>query len=347
MQRRTFLQNLGTAAVGAATLSSHRLFGAPAASGAPTPIIQTVRGPIPASSLGPTLPHEHLIVDFIGADQVSPTRYDADEVFRVTLPHLTQIHALGLRALVECTPAYLGRDPRLLARLSEASGLHLVTNTGLYGARKNVFLPPYAHTESTAQLAARWTAEACDGIEGTGIRPGFIKIGVDAEPVLSPVQRNLVAAGALTHLATGLTVAVHTGRGPGLEQLDILHELGVAPSAYIWVHAQGAADDALFAAADRGAWISCDGLNRNTVTRHLHLCREFKQRGQLGHVLLSHDAGWFDPAKPGGGTFRPFDLLSTVFLPLLRREDFSDSEIDLLTVRNPAEAFAPRVRPAQ
>lgn len=344
MQRRTFLQNLGTAAVGAATLSSHRLFGAPAASGAPTPIIQTVRGPIPASSLGPTLPHEHVLVDFIGAEQVSPSRYAADEVFRVSVPHLRQIHALGLRALVECTPAYLGRDPRLLARLSEASGLHLVTNTGLYGARQNIFLPPYAHTESAAQLAARWTAEAYDGIEGSGVRPGFIKIGVDPEPALSPVQRNLVAAGALTHLATGLTVAIHTGRGPGLEQLDVLRDHGVAPSAYIWVHAQGAADDALYAAADRGAWISCDGLNRNTVTRHLHLCRELKQRGHLDRVLLSHDAGWFDPAKPGGGTFRPFDLLSTVFLPLLRRENFTEAEIEQLTVRNPAAALAVRVR---
>lgn len=337
MQRRTFLQNLGVAALATPLLRA----------AAPTPIIQTVRGPVPAASLGPTLPHEHLLVDFIGADQVSPSRYAADEVFRIALPHLTQIHALGLRALFECTPACLARDPRLLARLSEASGIHLVTNTGLYGARKNIFLPPFAHTESAAQLAARWTAEARDGIEGTGIRPGFIKIGVDADPALSPVQRKLVAAGALTHLATGLTIAVHTGRGPGLEQLDVLREFGVAPSAYIWVHAQGAADDALFAAADHGAWISCDGLNRNTVTRHLHLCREFKKRGQLGRVLLSHDAGWFDPAKPGGGTFRPFDLLSTVFIPLLRREEFSMAEIGLLTIHNPAEAFALRVRPGR
>eukprot|EP01031_Cornospumella_fuschlensis_P049085 gene49085-biopygen39331 len=230
--------------------------------------------------------------------------------------------------------------------LSAASDLHLITNTGLYGARKNLFLPSYAHTESAAELAARWTVEARDGIADTGIRPGFIKIGVDPEPALSPVQRNLVAAGALTHLATGLTIAIHTGRGPGLEQLDILRAHGVAPAAYIWVHAQGATDDALSAAADRGAWISCDGLNRNTVPRHLHLCRELKKRGHLSRVLLSHDAGWFDPAKPGGGEFRPFDLLSTVFLPLLRREGFGDAEIDVLTIQNPATAFAVRIRPA-
>ncbi|MGH8020026.1 MAG: phosphotriesterase, partial [Opitutaceae bacterium] len=42
---------------------------------------------------------------------------------------------LGVETLVECTPAYVARDPKLLARLSEASGLHVLTNTGLYGAR--------------------------------------------------------------------------------------------------------------------------------------------------------------------------------------------------------------------
>ena len=306
--------------------------------------IQTVRGKIPAGELGRTLAHEHVLVDFIGAELVAPKRYDAEEVFRVVLPHLQQAWELGARALVECTPNFLARDARLLLRLSEASGLHLVTNTGLYGARKNIFLPGYAHAESAEQLAARWTAEARDGIADTGVRPGFIKSGVDAEPVLSAVQRKLVVAAALTHAATGLTIAVHTGRGPGLEQLEVLKEHGVGAAAWVWVHAQGAKEEDLITAAERGAWISCDGLNRNSVTRHLHLCREFKRRGLLGRVLLSHDAGWFDPAKPGGGMFRPYDLLFAVFLPLLRENGFSEAEIDQVTVRNPAEAFAVRVR---
>lgn len=341
MKRRTFLSKVGVVAVAAAAGTRARMAEGEAGGAR---WIQTVRGKIPAGELGRTLAHEHVLVDFIGAELVSPTRYEADEVVRVVLPHLKQARDLGARALVECTPAFLARDPRLLVRLSEASGLHLLTNTGLYGARKNIFLPAYAHTESAEQLAARWTAEARDGIAGTGVRPGFIKSGVDAEPVLSAVQRKLVAAAALTHAATGLTIAVHTGRGPGLEQLDVLKEHGVGAAAWVWVHAQGAKDEDLFAAAERGAWISCDGLNRNSVTRHLHLCREFKRRALLGRVLLSHDAGWFDPAKPGGGTFRPFDLLFAVFLPLLRENGFSETEIDQVTVRNPAEAFAVRVR---
>jgi phosphotriesterase-related protein len=335
MHRRTFL-HLAAGIAAATTVRSGDL----------APVIQTVRGPIPASALGRTLPHEHVLVDFVGADVIGPGRYEADKVFAAALPHLRRIQQLGAQALFEATPDFIGRDPRLLARLSEASGLHLVTNTGLYGARQNKFLPAYAHQESAAQLAARWIAEARDGIDGTAVRPGFIKSGVDGEPKLSPVHRKLVAAAALTHAATGLTVAVHTGRGPGLEQLDVLREQGVGPAAYVWIHAQGARDDELFAAADRGAWLSFDGLNRPTVTRHLTLCQEMKRRGHLGRVLLSHDAGWYDPAKPDGGTFRPFDLLFTTFLPLLRENGFSDTEIDQLTIRNPAAAYSVRVQGA-
>ena len=45
--------------------------------------IQTVQGPLSADHLGITLMHEHVMVDFAGADQAGPHRYDVEEVFRV------------------------------------------------------------------------------------------------------------------------------------------------------------------------------------------------------------------------------------------------------------------------
>jgi phosphotriesterase-related protein len=341
MKRREFIQVLGGAGI-AVTATS----GAADPRAEPrSPIVETVRGPIPARDLGRVLPHEHVLVDFVGAELVSPSRYDANQVFASVLPHLKRVRELGARSLFECTPAFLGRDPRLLARLSEASGLHLITNTGFYGARQNKFIPRFAQREIAQQLAARWIGEVRDGIADTGIRPGLIKCGIDTDPKLSPFHRTLIAAAALTHAATGLTIAVHTGRGPGLEELDVLRERRVAPGAFVWVHAQGARDDDLFAAAEKGAWLSFDGLNGPTLARHLHLCTQMKKRGFLSRVLLSHDAGWFDPAKPNGGEFRPFDLLFTKFLPLLLENGFTSTEVDQLTIRNPAEAFAIRARP--
>jgi len=343
MNRRAFLSVLSSGLYAA----THGKAASTAASqpALPTPNVLTVRGPIAANTLGRTLPHEHVLVDFIGADLVSPSRYDPLIVFDKTLPFVRQAAALGFRAIFEATPAFLGRDPRLLARLSEASGIHLVTNTGLYGARQNKFIPAYAHQESAAQLSRRWIGEAKDGIAETGIRPGFIKSGVDADPTLSPMHEKLVRAAALTHAATGLTIAVHTGRGPGLQQLALLREHGVAPSAYVWVHAQGARDEDLFAAAELGAWLSFDGLNQPTLTRHLHLCTAMKQRGHLRQILLSHDAGWYDPAKAEGGPIRSYELLSSAFIPLLRKNGFTEAEVDQLTIQNPASAFTVRPRP--
>ncbi len=342
MNRRAFLSVLGSGVWVAAhgQLSSPRV-GQPAK---PTPTVQTVRGPIAAHALGRTLPHEHVLVDFVGADLVSPSRYDPLAVFEKTIPYVRRAAELGFQTIFEATPDFLGRDAHLLARLSEASGIHFVTNTGLYGARQNKFIPPYAHHESAEQLSRRWIAEAEHGIGETGIRPGFIKSGVDPDPTLSPLHEKLVRAGALTHAATGLTFAVHTGRGPGLPQLTLLREHGVAPAAFVWVHAHGARDDDLFAAAELGAWLSFDGLNQPTLSRHLHLCTTMKARGHLGQILISHDAGWYDPAKPEGGPFRNYELLSAAFLPLLSENGFTAAEIDQLTIQNPANAFAVRRR---
>ena len=200
--------------------------------------VMTVLGPISPDQFGSALAHEHVLVDFIGADRVSRERYDANDAFEVTLPYLRRVKELGCGGFAECTPAYLGRDPRLLERLAKATGLRVLTNTGYYGAAKDQFVPRHAYEESADLLADRWVKEWWDGIEGTGIRPGFIKTGVDAGP-LSGIDRKLIQAAARTHARTGLTIASHTGNTrAALEQLDVLAEERVRPDAFIWVHAQ-------------------------------------------------------------------------------------------------------------
>ncbi|WP_428939394.1 phosphotriesterase family protein [Fontivita pretiosa] len=303
--------------------------------------VMTVDGPVHASQLGVTLPHEHLLVDFIGADRATPDRYDRDDVQRAVLPHLKQLAALGCSTLVDCTPAYLGRDPILLKRLSQASGLKIITNTGYYGAGPDFkYLPQHARDESVDQLAQRWVREFEHGIDGTGVRPSFIKIGVNESP-LHELHRKLVLAAAQTHHRTGLTIASHSGDGnAALEQLAILREQGVAPRAFIWVHAQVERDPELHARiAEMGAWLSFDGIAPETVQRHVELVLAARRRGKLGQVLVSHDAGWYRPGEAGGGHFRPFDTLFVLFLPALRHAGLTEAEIAQLTTHNPAAAL--------
>ena len=305
--------------------------------------VHTVTGPIPAAQLGLTLMHEHVLVDFIGADQVSPRRYDANHAFTAALPHLLQARKNGCRTLVECTPAFLGRDVMLLRRLSEASDLQILTNTGLYGAAKDKHLPRYAFTETAEQLAARWAREVEQGIDGSSIRPAFMKIGVDEAP-LSDVDRKLVRAAAITSRSTGLTIASHTGTGPAaMAELELLDEARVPASSFIWVHAQSERDSAFHTrAAKAGAWVEFDGISETSISRHVELVLQMKTQGLLGRVLVSHDAGWYRVGEPGGGQFRPFDTLFTKFIPALAAAGLTSSEVNQLLVENPRQALTAR-----
>jgi phosphotriesterase-related protein len=332
--------------LGAAAMLSGPSRGSAAADSA-TGRVMTVLGPIAPGEMGVTLPHEHILVDFAGADAATPDRYKADEVVAVAKPHLARIRGRGVRTLVDCTPAYLARDPAILRRLSEATGLHILTNTGYYAAGGGKYLPAHARSESADELAARWLAEWREGIGGTGVRPGFQKIGVDAG-ALPEVGVKLVLAAARVHKNCGLTIAAHTGDGrAAIQELDLLREEGVSPSAFIWVHANAEPDMALHAeAAARGAWIEFDGVAPGTIDRHVELVAALKARGRLDRALLSHDAGWYHVGEPGGGEFRPYDTLWNDLVPALRRAGFTDAEVRALTVDNPREAFTIRVRPA-
>jgi len=296
----------------------------------------TVLGAIAPAQLGRTLIHEHIMVDFIGAEATRPGRYDPEEVFSKALPPLQQVKAAGCSTLVDCTPAYIGRDAALLRRLSQASGLQIVTNTGLYGAAHEKYVPRFGYTESAQQLAARWVREFEDGIWPSGVRPGIIKIGVNSGP-LSEIDAKLVKAAAMTHEQTGLTIASHTGDGiAAMAQIAALKSYGVAPAGFIWVHAQNEADTQLhLRAVEAGAWVEFDGISAATAKKHVELVLGMKHAGYLGRLLLSQDSGWYHVGEPGGGNFQPYDFLFTEFLPLLGRSGLSEKEIETLMVRNP------------
>ena len=108
------------------------------------------------------------------------------------------------------------------------------------------------------------------GIEGTGIRPGFLKIGVD-KGRLSEIDRKLIVAAARCHGQTGLRICVHTGDGAAaLDILDTLKEEGVSPEAYVWIHAQSETDRSIHVrAAEAGAWLEFDGVSPKSLDLHV------------------------------------------------------------------------------
>ncbi len=334
---------MAVASVGLAPALAHTPFKKSAESN-----IMTVRGVLDPSAAGVFLPHEHVISRFGEPPEEVGTYPQAQTVDEVSA-YMTYLKNLGCNTVADCTAQYFGRNVDILRAIAERSGMHIITNTGIYGAASDRYVPEYAAGEKAGTLAARWIEEFENGINGSDVRPGFVKTAVDGGP-LSEIDAKLVRAAAITHAETGLPLAIHTSDNlPAVKaQLAILKEEGVAPGAWMWVHAHNVQEESdLLYAAERGAWISLDGLrtpnfyenrtsNGATLYRHLEMLLYLKDRGFLNQILLSHDGSSFPPP---GKDKRSFDVLFTAFIPMMRAAGLQQDEINQIIGANPARAF--------
>ncbi len=310
--------------------------------------IMTVTGKIGLENLGSILPHEHATTDFLGAEIAPQPRYSRDVAITSILPHLKNLKEMGYGLFFECTPNYIGRDVELLKALSELSGLKIVTNTGYYAAVDKKFLPKHAYSESSKTLAKRWEKEWREGIGDTGIRPGFIKLGVGKGP-LDAIEEKLLQAAIILHKKSGLQMAMHTGDGEAaLSEYQMITEAGVDGKNMIWVHAQNAKDEERVALAKKGVWISLDGVSSEKLDNYINMIRVLKENQLLSRLLISHDNGWSVEDDNGTIKLAPFDkgknvpyqTIDEVLLPRLQKLGFTKAEIDLITIKNPIKAYS-------
>lgn len=311
----------------------------------------TVKGKIPVQEMGISLIHEHILVDFIGADSTGYHRWEKSKVIERVLPFLMEARQKGVKTIFECTPAYLGRDPLLIKELSEKTGINIVTNTGYYGSGNNKYVPKHAFDQTPEEMAKVWIDEFNNGIEGTGVFPGFIKIAVERKDTLSPMHAKIVKAAAIAHRATGMTIVSHTGTdGPAFAQLELLKSEGVSPEAFVWTHAQDGTFEGYLKAAKQGAWISLDNVNKSNgdkpggIEWFVPMLTKLKKENLLHKVLISHDAGWYNPGQENGGTYRPHTDIFEYLIPALKENGFSQEDVDLLLIKNPQMAYAIKIR---
>ncbi len=301
-----------------------------------TAFMHTVNGTIAVDSLGYVLSHEHIMSNF-GSNIDSTSIYKEGKLFEQVIPYLKGLKAAGVQSIFDCTTAYFGRRVDLLKKISDATGIHIITNTGIYGAANDRYVPPMAYEVGLETLSKIWIEEFENGIEGTKIKPGFIKLAFDSGTP-SEIDKKLFEAGILTHLKTGLTLAVHTGgnKEAAQTQLALLKKYNAHPSAWVWVHANAFEDvDFLLEVAKKGAWISLDGVKETESHKYLERIKRFRKTGVLHKILLSHDGNGF----PRGGEIRKFDAISQNLVPVLLSNGFTENEVHQLLVENPKKAF--------
>jgi phosphotriesterase-related protein len=298
--------------------------------------VMTVTGPVAASELGVTLPHEHVFINLMreyrGDGLLHDEQLMCEEVARFA-------HAGG-GTIVDVTTAELGRNPLGLQRISSATGVKIVMGTGHYR-------DPYLDREwfdrmSAAQIADLMVAEVEQGIDGSGVRAGIIgEIGADKWYVSASEERSFRAA-ALTQRRTGLTITTHAARWPvGREQLRILVEAGADPRRVIVGHCDTVPDVAYHEELARaGAFVQFDCIQGETayqVEREAGYVLNLLAKGFGAQVLLSHDICLTSNLSVNGGC--GYDYIPTRFLQVLREKGVRDADIEMLTIDNPRRAL--------
>jgi phosphotriesterase-related protein len=304
------------------------------------PHLITTLGPKSSDELGMILPHEHIFVDLGPIEEENWRNATAEQVIPVMRPQIEAIQRQGITALVECTPVGVGRRADIDRAVSEATGLPVVVPTGIY---REPWIPDWAMQASEDELAEWMTRELTDEIEESGVQAAWIKVSAGDDGI-TPAEAKILRAAAKAGRATNAIIGSHTIRGRVVrDQLDILEEAGYTAERFIWIHTQNEPDfDLHLEMARRGAWIEYDaiGSDRFDDRWHVEHIQRVLDAGFGDQLLLSHDRGWYDPSKPGGGVPQPYTHLVDSLLPKLLEAGIDDATIRQLTEDNPFRAYA-------
>jgi len=300
----------------------------------------TTLGNFSANQLGMILPHEHIFVDLGPIEEENWKNAKPYEVIMLMAPELQRAREAGVTALVECTPMGVGRRVDIVQAVSESAGFPVIVATGLY---REPWIPLWAHKASQVEIQDWMIAELTERINESGVKAGWIKLSA-GDNGLTPTETKILQAATQASIQTGAVNGSHTIKGSVVQnQLDIIEEEGGNPTRFIWIHTQAEPDFKIhLAVARRGAWLEYDSIgsgdegDQTILEDVLHLL----DAGFESQLMLSHDRGWYDPSKPGGGIPRPFDFISKHFLPRLRSAGVSEEIITRLTATNPFNAFS-------
>jgi phosphotriesterase-related protein len=298
----------------------------------------TTLGPKTESELGLILPHEHIFVEFRLPDHPEHAKAKIADVVTLMAPEIKKVQALGVTAMVDCTPVGVGRRADILRVVSEVTGMPLVAPTGIYREPR---VPDWAQAASEDQLTDWMLSELQGEIEGSGVQADWIKLSAGDDGI-TDCETKILRAAARAGRTTNAVIGSHTMRGRVVrDQLDIIEAAGYSAERFIWIHTQSDPDFNLhLEMARRGAWLEFDGIGHQSDEYYLECILRIMDAGLDDQMMLSQDRGWYDPAKPGGGEPKPFTYIFEHFLPKLQAAGVDEAAIHKLMHTNPFRAFA-------
>ena len=342
-----------------------------------TGLAQTVLGPVSPDSLGPTTTHEHLLIDFTCTFHARPEaamrarahepiclenlgwiRYNylsnLDNLLLMdegtAIAEASLYKQVGGRTIVETTTLGIGRDPLGLARIARATGLNVIMGAGYY---VDAVHPEDMDARTESDLARQIVGEIRTGVGHTGVKAGIIgEIGCSWP--LTPNERKVLRAAATAQCETGAAILIHPGRNesaPG-EILSVLAEAGADLGRTIMGHLDRTISDfgALLDIARSGCFLEYDlfGMESSyyplsdadmpSDAQRLSFIRRLIVEGYGEKIVIAHDIYSKHRLTRYGGHGYGHILENVV--PRMRQKGFAESDIEAITVTNPARVLA-------
>jgi phosphotriesterase-related protein len=321
------------------------------------PYVPTTAGDTDVDDLGVVFMHEHVFIRTEALQWGWPGfgGWDTETEVATAAAHLRALSDAGVGAILDMTVPGLGRDPALVARAVEGTGLKVMFATGYYTYDH---LPFPFHFRGPGKvldgddhlLESLFERDLTVGIGDTGLRAAVLKIVTDEQGMTQDVQR-LAHAAASVHARTGAPICTHAhaqGRR-GLDQQRILAARGVDLSRVLIGHSNESSDlsylEELIAAGSYLGWDRCGLRVTVPLDAQLDTLARLCERGYADRIMLSHDKSsfmdWFTTAESAFGLpdWR-YTYIHEGVLPGLKERGVTDGQIDQMLVRNPRDFFA-------
>ena len=311
--------------------------------------VNTVLGPVEASNLGFTLSHEHIATNAAGLRQTYPDFVDRAGVIEQAVAEFKGAYDEGIRTIIDVTTIDLGRDIRMMEEVSRATGIQIVAATG-----NHLAVPRPFGDVSPDVIAPLYVKEIEDGIEGTGIKAGIIKVASDRGGITQP-QEVILRAAARAHNRTGTPISTHTWSPDrvGEQQVRILEEEGVDLDRVYIGHSNDDIDmDYLIGLLEKGVWLGLDRYPGGRVAgtpdweQRTETAKKLIDAGYGHRIMLSHDYS-VPKARHGAAVqeerrkYNPdgYNFILRRVLPRLKELGATEENIHQIMVGNPMRFF--------
>jgi phosphotriesterase-related protein len=321
--------------------------------------VETVRGPISVDQLGKTLIHEHFVFGYPGfSGDYTLGAFNYNEALDKGVQIARNILSQGVKTVLDPTPNECGRNVGFLRDISERTGLQIICGTGYYYEGEGA--TPYFKFRqglgsAEEEIYEMFITEITEGIEGTGIKPGFIKLA-SSKDVITDYEKMFFRAAAKAHKETGITILTHTQEGTmGPEQAELLTELGVNPNCIVIGHMCGNTDISYHVRTlEKGVRIAFDrfGIQGSVGApmdqQRIATLLELLKSGYEDKIFLAHDTVniWLgrEPKMPEQvqelmKNWHPEHLFQNI-IPELKQLGVTDSQLETILVENVKALFS-------